>query len=221
MHTEEQALRLSEQAFTAGADGVFLIDHLTQNPEVLTNAYARVRSAMGEKAYIGVNYLSLLPHGAVEWLHNNLDNNQLPDALWADYANRVRAINIPDMKETLGVPDNKLRYFGGVAFKYTPEYTDDPYEAALIAAGSKARVDVVTTSGPGTGKKVGVDKVAAMKGAIGTKELALASGIDIENIDSFRPYVDTAIVASSVETGHYSGVFDLPKLHDLVQAAHQ
>lgn len=221
MYSEGQALQLTEQALGAGADGVFLIDHLTDDPNTLTGAYEHVRRAVGSEAFIGVNYLSLTPSMTIEWLKNTVTTD-LPDALWCDDAvSRRGKHNVLRLKQESGVPADKLRYFGGIAFKYTPSYTDSPDQAAVLAASYRQLVDVVTTSGPGTGKAVDAAKVRAMKEVIDGQELALASGVDIDNIASYKPYVDSALVASSVETRSYSGEYDLPKLYDLVQAAHE
>lgn len=219
-HTEAQALKLTEQSFDAGADGVFLIDHLNQDPDILTSTYSYVRHAMGREAFIGVNYLSLHPAKAVEHLQRLFVGPDFPDALWADNAVRYTP-SVLDVKRQHEIPHNKLRYFGGVAFKGTASYTSDPYWASLLADAAKDEVDVVTTSGPGTGLPAHVDKVSIMKAAIGNRELALASGVDSSNIDTYKPHVDAVLVASSIETHSYSGEFDLAKLRELVQAAHQ
>lgn len=69
-----------------------------------------------------------------------------------------------------------VTYYGGVSFKYTAGYTDDPDIAAESARALNPFVDVVTTSGPGTGKAAPVSKLVAMKHAIGSQRLGLASG---------------------------------------------
>ncbi len=59
-------------------------------------------------------------------------------------------------------------YFGGVAFKYQRP-VEDLTSAARIAA---RYMDVVTTSGPGTGIAAARDKIVAMKEAVGDLPLA-------------------------------------------------
>jgi len=141
----------------------------------------------------------------------------LPDAVWSDDA--VGGRDVVSYKRSLGL--EAVRYLAGVAFKYTSSYTDNPIEAAILAREFAPLVDVVTTSGPGTGSAADVAKVAAMKAAIGSQELALASGVSLDNIEDYRPYVDTVLAASSIETYSYSGEFIESKLRDLVQAAHR
>lgn len=221
MKSNEHALELSQQAFEAGADGVFLIDHISPRvSDVLTNAYSHVRSSLGREAFIGVNYLGLSPSDAMAYIAAAQQRefiDTFPDALWSD--NAVRDMDTLPYRHSLGL--DSIRFFGGVAFKYTDSYTDDPWDAAILAGQYASRVDVMTTSGPGTGGAADVRKVAAMKAIIGTQELALASGVSLENIEDYRPYVDTVLAASSIETYSYSGKFIQSKLHDLVQAAHR
>lgn len=221
--SSKQALRLSHEAFDAGADGVFLIDHDPLNHyDHLTDVYADVRRGLGESAWIGVNYLPLSPAQAVWEIGRGLKGHvfdQAPDGLWADDAITTADLyDVPALKARTHLEN--LQYFGGIAFKYTSFYTDDPEISARMAEDYASKVDVVTTSGPGTGHSANVAKVAAMKAVIGEQPLALASGVSVRNIDNYRPYVDSILAASSIEKGKYSGEFDLKKLHDLVQAAH-
>jgi len=228
MRSPEHALKLSKQAFGSNADGVFLIDHDSHHtPEVLTSAYQFLRQELGAKAWIGVNYLTLYPGEAVRHLFHAKENEQItqfPDALWSDDAISTADLHdVPALKHVYGMEG--VEYFGGIALKYTPSYTENPELAAALALEYAPAVDVATTSGPGTGYAVSVDKVAAMRQALveaglGTP-LALASGVSIANIDSYRPYVDRVLAASSIETGLYSGVFDLYRMHELIEAAHR
>jgi len=221
MKSNEHALELSQQAFEAGADGVFLIDHISPRvSDILTNAYNHVRSSLGREAFIGLNYLGLSPGDVVAYLAAAQAEDfieTLPDAVWSDDA--VGGRDVVSYKRSLGL--EAVRYLAGVAFKYTSSYTDNPIEAAILAREFAPLVDVVTTSGPGTGSAADVAKVAAMKAAIGSQELALASGVSLDNIEDYRPYVDTVLAASSIETYSYSGEFIDSKLRDLVQAAHR
>lgn len=221
MRSSAHALELSEQAFEAGADGVFLIDHISPHvSDILTSAYEHVRSNLGREAFIGVNYLGLTPHDAYSYLgalrqYDVIDS--MPTALWADDA--TKGANILTHRNYHGL--EAVRFFGGVAFKYTGSFTEDPELAGDTAARYRTHVDVMTTSGPATGSAASLGKVRAMKAAIGDQELALASGVSPENIADYAPYVDMVLAASSIETKPYSGVYIESKLRDLVQAAHE
>jgi predicted TIM-barrel enzyme len=109
---------------------------------------------------------------------------------------------------------------GGVAFKYTLESTDNPERAYAEAAELKNRVDIMVTSGPETGMPPSVPKVARMREAIGEQPLVIASGISIENIDKFGPYVDSVLVSTSIETTPQSGIFDDSAMQALIERAH-
>jgi len=229
MQSPEHALLLSKQAFGSGADGVFLIDHVTyQTPEILTETYQHLREELGATAWIGVNYLNLYPNEAAMHLVSAKNSNfitQMPDGLWADDAISTAGLHdVPALKSANLMEE--VAYFGGIAFKYTRHYTDDPDEAAAQAVEYASMVDVVTTSGRGTGESASIEKVAAMKRAMIEagidKPLALASGVTIDNIQSFgRAGLDIVLAASSIETGKYSGVFDLRRMNELILAAHK
>lgn len=84
-------------------------------------------------------------------------------------------------------------YFGGVAFKYQRNVED--LEAACRVAARY--MDVVTTSGPGTGQAAEVEKIRRMKLALEIP-LAIASGITTENVSEFLPHADSFLVATGI-----------------------
>src|SRR3989344_5531922 len=76
-----------------------------------------------------------------------------------------------------------------------------PYTEGLFMACQNALnyVDTVATSGDKSGSPPDVAKVQAMREAIRPHDsLALASGVSVENVALFKPYVDTFLVASSI-----------------------
>lgn len=223
MRTNAHALELSEQILASGADGAFLIDHFSpQSHNRLTVAYQHVRQRLGREAFIGVNYLALSPLDAMAHLAASLRSGiieSMPDALWFDDVTRFDVRNLSDTKKYYGMED--VDCFGGIAFKYTSQSTDDPELAAQWARQYASRVDVVTTSGAGTGFAADPAKVRAMKEAIGDQRLALASGISIENIKDYEEYVYAGLVSSSIETYKYSGEFVPEKLQQIVDVAHR
>jgi predicted TIM-barrel enzyme len=74
---------------------------------------------------------------------------------------------------------------------------DDVREAARIAAGY---MDIVTTSGPATGQAAAPDKIRAMKEALGTFPLAIASGITAQNIGNYLNTADCFLVATGISS---------------------
>jgi predicted TIM-barrel enzyme len=217
-----QALEQSEAAFAAGADGVYLIDHNNGHPEVLLDAFNQV-AATHPGRFVGVNFLQ---HGSarqsLQVLRERVDTGdivRLPSGLWSDDADANK-----DMAQQLRDEDPQLAgisYLGGVAFKYTRFFTDDPERATTEAIRLSPFVDVVTTSGAGTGKAPNPEKIRAMKRAIGQQRLAIASGISVDNLHQYSGSFDQLLVSTSVETEPYSGVFDEVKLKDLIDMAHE
>ena len=89
-----------------------------------------------------------------------------------------------------------MLYFGGVAFKYQREVED----VAAAARAALSYVDVVTTSGQGTGEAPAIAKIRAMKAAIGEVPLAIASGIRPENVGDYRGICDCFLVATGISS---------------------
>jgi hypothetical protein len=69
-------------------------------------------------------------------------------------------------------------YFGGVAFKHQREVSDLERAARTAAE----YMEVVTTSGPGTGRSASREKIAALREGLADAPLAIASGITPENV---------------------------------------
>ncbi len=92
--------------------------------------------------------------------------------------------------------DCRALYFGGVAFKYQRRVQD------VQAAARKAMrfMDVVTTSGPGTGQAADISRIRLMKEALGEFPLAIASGISPKNVGAYLPYSDCYLVATGIST---------------------
>ncbi|MBI2566855.1 MAG: hypothetical protein HYV63_07490 [Candidatus Schekmanbacteria bacterium] len=85
-------------------------------------------------------------------------------------------------------------YFGGVAFKYQ-RHVEDLEAACRVAA---RYMDVVTTSGPGTGHAAEVEKIRRMKQTLGSTPLGIASGIAPENIGHYLAHADCFLVATGI-----------------------
>lgn len=62
------------------------------------------------------------------------------------------------------------------------------------------------------------DKISLMKQAIGDQPLALASGVDVNNIHLYKD-ADIILVSSSIETHPQSGELNGPVLEELIDAA--
>lgn len=221
VQTKQQAVEQTDIALSAGADGVYLIDHGSHVKGGLLTAYNAVVEAQPD-AFIGLNFLNLgTGFKSYRYLQEALNKgviDRLPNGVWVDDAgyDREKLVELRASDPRL----QSVRYLGGTAFKYTRGFTEDPVAATQAAKEMSPFVDVVTTSGAGTGTPPTPEKIHAMKQAIGEQPLAVASGIDSDNIAQFKGGVDQILVASSVETVPYSGIFDEAKLKDFIDTAH-
>jgi predicted TIM-barrel enzyme len=193
VHVEngEQAVRNARIAQDEGADGIFLINHDSGHEELL-NIYAQVRRDL-PWLWVGLNCLDL-GRSALRIIPKTTAG------LWVDNAgitetDVVQAKRFNDFRIGLGW---KGLYFGGVAFKYQ-EPVDD---VAAVAKAAMPYVDVITTSGDGTGHAPALEKIKKMKVAIGSHPLAIASGITPENVLEYVPYADCFLVATGVSDSH-------------------
>jgi len=180
--SHSQALEQSALAFSNGADGIFLISH-SLSYKTLLDAYKKVRAIFMDE-WIGVNFLDLSPLDA---------SIQIPsdaDGLWIDEGFGFSSEFLPSFKN--------YRVFPGIAFKYQNSGLSLEQEV-LQALHDYSESDVITTSGPATGKAAEIDKIKSLRYLIGPwRNLALASGVTPNNIVDYLPYVDTFMVATGI-----------------------
>lgn len=190
VETQDQALRNVLIARDAGADGVFLINHGMPDANLLA-IHASVATVHPDW-WIGVNCLGLSPYEVFTKISPKVRG------VWVDNAgiNETQQ-DQPEPKRVLMAqhtlaPD--CLYFGGVAFKYQ-RHVENLESACQLAA---RFMDVVTTSGPGTGEAADVEKIQRMKAALGPQPLAIASGITPENVGGYLPFADCYLVATGI-----------------------
>lgn len=187
----EQCLEQSKIAFDNGAGGIFLINHRIKSYKLL-DCYAHVRRKYPD-AFIGLNFLDLYNFSGIRNLPEGCD------ALWMDQPQIHSdlsldvATQISDYANHSG-QGKTWRMFASVAFKYQM-HEPRPEWAAKTAS---ELFDVVVTSGAATGSPPELDKIRAMKEAIGRRSLALASGVDAKNVQKYAQYVTTFMVATSI-----------------------
>src|SRR5665213_1348237 len=131
----EVAETQADLAFDLGADGVYLIDHIS-SVENLFETFNRVKTKHPSE-FVGIN--PLLPAGALgglRLLKNAFANGNLkymPDGLWIDQAGKTQEeIESIGTFKTENPELRTVKLLGGVAFKYTNEYTDEPTVAAEL-----------------------------------------------------------------------------------------
>ena len=190
---EAQTVRNVDLAQTNGADGVFLINHDVELPELIRIA-VKVQERF-PSFWLGMNILGMSPANALHKLPENMGG------LWTDNAGVQEHGRSVDA-ETFCLNRSLLRwkglYFGGIAFKYQNRVQD----AARAARLAIPFLDVVTTSGEGTGLAPDRHKIRRMKLAIGQHPIAIASGITPENVSEFMEWSDCFLVATGVSDSH-------------------
>jgi hypothetical protein len=192
IHVESlnQALCNAEIARQQHCDGVFLINHKMSYPDLL-NIHHRVYNEFPEW-WIGVNCLDLVPWEVFDKITDEVAG------VWVDNA----CIDEQDERQWLAerIADARMKsgwkglYFGGVAFKYQRP-VDDLERAAKLAT---HYMDIVRTSGPGTGQAAHVSKIQTMKQSIGSFPLAIASGITPGNVRQYLDISDCFLVATGI-----------------------
>lgn len=188
--TSEQALRNVDIAVEAGADGAFLINHEVSADDLLT-IHAGILNAHPH-FWIGVNCLGLEQTEVFSRISNGVKG------VWADDAMiRENEKAQPDAGRVLALRRERNWdgvYFGGVAFKHQRPVNDLASATQLAAP----YVDVVTTSGAGTGEAASPEKIRIMKAVLGEFPLAIASGITPENVAKYLPIADCFLIATGI-----------------------
>jgi hypothetical protein len=144
------------------------------------------------KWWVGVNCLDLEPWQVFEMMDETVAG------VWVDNAGIDERIEAQEIADRVAAAREKSGwsglYFGGVAFKGQRPVTDLT-RAALLAS---QYMDVVTTSGSGTGQSAEVTKIKTMKQAIGEAPLAIASGISPQNASRYKEFADCFLVATAI-----------------------
>lgn len=205
-----EALRSVEVAVSAGADGIFLIDQGMSGDEVLALAADVVR--LHPSLPVGINLLSSSPLAIMPRL-----TGRGVRMIWSDNAwTGERTASL--FRSTREAAGWQGAHFGGVAFKYhTPLFSSDYPEAIRRV---RSFVDVVTTSGTGTGVAPSASKTQEFRSLLGVGHpLAVASGITPINVTKFVDHVDAFLVASGIEKSF--GVLDEGRTRDLSVKIHE
>ncbi|HJN13816.1 MAG TPA: hypothetical protein QF564_34410 [Pirellulaceae bacterium] len=199
--SKETALDSIQTAVECGADGIFLINQGMSTSQVVD--FIPEVHRRHKRLWIGINLLGSNPEEVIRLIVD------LPvGGIWSDNAGIDEQSDAQPAGERFREERNKTGweglYFGGVAFKYQREVPDGLLPDS--ARNATPWMDVITSSGPGTGDAASVEKAKALRCGAGTHPLALASGVSPENVDGFLPCVDAYLVASEIETAKYSGI---------------
>jgi len=195
----EQTMRQLKIAFSSNADGVFLIGHGIEYNE-LFDIYSQVRDIYPLK-WIGLNCLDLEP------LEMFLRIPPGVNGIWVDNAYINEELDINEQQYPLQVKNliHKIKwkglYFGGVAFKYQKRVDNIPFATKIACR----YMDVITTSGNGTGISAEPEKIRIMSPIVQkyNKKLGIASGITINNIEDYKS-VNYYLVATGISKDFFT-----------------
>jgi hypothetical protein len=194
----QQALDQAAIAFDHGVAGVFLIDH-DGDVSRLAACIGAVRDAY-PTGFLGANVIKTPPAEALKSLF--LASGGIPpiDALWTDDAGlRAGSLDHPAVDElALACADLGWTglHFGGVAFKYQGFVPDDDLPA--LGRLAQQHCHVPTTSGPGTGQAISLQRLRLLREGLGDHPLALASGVTTENLPQLAPFITHVLVSTSI-----------------------
>ena len=210
--SEQAALDNTAIAVDAGCPGVFLINQGMSIDRVF-DLVLTVRRTHPD-FWIGVNLLGISPADALREAlaacHGRLDG------LWSDDAMIDEGQG--DQRSAQAFLDFRSErrwqgsYFGGVAFKYQRAVQSGRLADAARAAAPY--MDVICSSGPGTGMAADPGKLVRLREGLGDRgSMALASGVTEDNIGAYLPYVDAFLVGTGIERRF--GVLDAGKVSRL------
>lgn len=213
---KDVALKSIQTAIECGADGIFLINQGMSTRQVLD--FIPEVHRRHDRLWIGVNLLGSEPEDVIGIIAD------LPvGGIWSDNAGIDERSDAQPSGERFRRARQKAGwtglYFGGVAFKYQ---RDVPNSMLPVAAKHAIPwMDVITSSGPGTGYAASVEKSKALRSGAGDHPLALASGVSPENVAGFLPYVDAYLVATEIESAKGSGVVVPERTKLLAERIHE
>lgn len=207
-------------ALAAGADGIFLINQGTSVQNIVGRLIPAYRKEFGPELWIGVNPLGVAVEDFIRLSAETPDRRI--DGVWTDDGGvdslredryvAARDAYLAARKET----GWQGLYFGGTAFKTQRDVPRD--KLPLVAKRAASFMEVVCSSGRGTGIAADVPKVKALREAIPGVPMALASGVTPENVDPFLPYVEAYLVATGIEQEF--GVLDPKRTKALADKIH-
>ena len=212
-----QTFNQAENCKNAGVDGVFLINqghtkpgHVYSNFMKLIEDTARIKQLFD--LWVGVNILDKSSFFVVPLL-----TYYGVDGYWTDTDETWPVQMLSSCSRDISFI---ISYYPSFDFKYQEQQTRTDLEESLKrvrATNIYCRSNtIITTSGPATGEPPDIEKIKWFRDIIGPDcTLAIASGIDSENIESFLPYADHFLVSSSLEDKY--GYFNEEKLKTMVQ----
>lgn len=198
VHTLEQTIKNIDICINANVYGVFLINH-----RINFKKFNEIIKSVREKypnLWIGVNVLGDQDFGESP----SLVLPSLPEiqGYWIDNPRLIEGQETQDLtvslKDTLKFHHPKALLFGGVAFKYQVQ----PNNLEEMTSLATNYIDIITTTGDRTGSPADVIKIRRMYKASNGHPMAIASGIDINNVKEYLPLIDWFLVATQISYDH-------------------
>eukprot|EP00455_Lapot_gusevi_P054527 TRINITY_DN875_c0_g2_i1.p1 TRINITY_DN875_c0_g2~~TRINITY_DN875_c0_g2_i1.p1 ORF type:complete len:265 (+),score=59.82 TRINITY_DN875_c0_g2_i1:77-871(+) len=193
-HTLDQA----HLAIGNGADGVAVIAGTgALEPELLNRAAELIRQAY-PNTFIVINYLTHCPTAMqlVPPFVNGLWTDRGVDACGTSPSSTAaHQLRLAERVDWQGL------WFAGYFHKggslRLPETAE---ELQALADQAVELCEVPTTTGAGTGIPANLAHLARLHEALqGRRPLAIASGIDVDNVRDYKPYIDYFFVGTGVE----------------------
>ena len=214
---EATALASVEVAIAANCRGVFLLNQGMTSAEVLQLVMTVRR--LHPQLWVGVNLLGQRPEEVLAMGLAACEGRL--DGIWSDNAHIDETSSEQPIAQAFVDARRAVQwqglYLGGVAFKYQREVP--PAQLGAAGAAAAPYMDVVCSSGPGTGHAADLEKVASLRdGMVETSALALASGVTEANVRTFLPDVQAFLVGTSIESSF--GVLDPMKTKRLADIIH-
>jgi predicted TIM-barrel enzyme len=194
----QQALAQAAIAFDHEVAGIFLIDH-DGDVDRLSSCIVAVRNTYCA-AFLGANLIKTAPADALQALAAAAGAVPPIDALWSDDAGldtgAVDQTAVDDLTRARADAAWAGLHFGGVAFKYQTFVPDE--DLPVLGRLAREHCDVPTTSGPGTGQAISLERLRLLREGLGDHPLALASGVTVENISQVAPFITHVLVSTSI-----------------------
>lgn len=175
----EQVDRNVKLCMNNGVKRVFLINHACDNDELIRTALF-VKDSQPD-LWVGVNLLGVPTARVISM--TELDEL---DGIWCD-----QTID-PELYKKFRTFKGQM--FGSLAFKYQKQ----PKDLVQACQDVKLVCDVATTSGPGTGKAIDMEKFNTIVENLGSFPSAIASGVSVNNVELYLGKMDYLLVASSI-----------------------
>lgn len=193
--TLEDAIKDLETSFANGADAIVFEGH---DYKKLDNYLGEIRKRF-PKHVIGVNFL-----GGDDNLNTYKETFALAkkhncQIAWTDFSGVDLIKEAPEISLNAVMKEKPadVFYVSGIHMKYSTLIdASKPIEQSAMQA--MGWMDGIVITGPKTGVATDPDKALRVRGVIGNYPMGAASGVSAENVKSILPYIDYALVNTSI-----------------------